>query len=395
MNRKIFEIISLLLIFITFLFIPRFLINNVGDTPYQYIFKPLLFIVIALFTFVFIRKKYEVSNVNKKALRQMAIIGSLIYMIMYYLIGLLIGYSTSPFNHSILGILSNVFPFVIVAIAEEVIRSNYIKAAQENRKYINIFFVTFLLTILNIGISNFKGAFDSTAVMMVFLLKYFFPSLITSMFLSYLTYREGIISSLLYKIPFLLVYLISPVFPANNYAIICIIHSFVPLFIYFKIEKEYFSYIKFNIKERFSGFEKVKFLIFIFFIVLVTSFTAGIYPIKPVVIITGSMDPIIKRGDVVIYQKINYNDIEIGDIIVYNLDSIKVIHRVIDIQNASQYGEVLITKGDNNETRDSASVLSNQVLGIVIAVIPKIGFPTIMVNELLSNNESVEIETGN
>jgi len=396
MNRKLFGYISLIAIFLCFITVPNFLINSVGDAPYQYLFKPLIFIVIALITFVFIRKNYKVQNFNKDSLRQMALIGSLLYMIMYYMVGLLIGYSKSPFNHTITAILANILVFLLVAVAEEVIRSNYIKSSQENRHYVNVVLITLLLTIVDIGIGNFSESFTSTSLMMTFLLKNFFPSLITNMFLSYLVYREGIVSALLYKIPFLIVYLISPVFPANNYAIICIISSFVPLFVYFKIEKEYFSSIKFNIQQRLTGFEKVKFLIFIFVIILITSFTSGIYPIKPVVILTGSMEPVIKRGDAVIYDKIIYDNIEIGDIIVYNLDSIKVIHRVIDIQYTNKYGNVLITKGDNNDSRDAKSVLREQVQGKVIAVIPKVGFPTIMVNELLNGTKNnVVIETGN
>ncbi|MDD3452972.1 MAG: signal peptidase I [Bacilli bacterium] len=325
----------------------------------------------------------------------MALIGSLIYIIMYYLVGLIIGYSNSPLDHSFAGVLLNGLSLIVIAITEEIIRSSYIKSSQENKRYTNIVLITILFTIVNIGIENFSGAFNSSSVMVIFLLKYFFPSLIMNLFLSYLIYREGIISSLLYKLPFIIIYLLTPVFPTNNYAIICIISSIVPLFVYFKIEKDYFSYIKFNIKERFSGFEKTKFTIFILFITLITFFTSGFYPVKPVVILTGSMAPAINRGDVVIYSKINYNDIEIGDVIVYNLNKIKVIHRVIDIQTTSKYEKILITKGDNNSSRDNLSVKQNQVLGKLIGIIPKMGYPTILIKEFLSDDDNVEVETGN
>jgi len=395
MRRKIVGYISILMIFIALMTLPSILIKNIGVKEFQYLFKPLIYITIAITSYFLIRKNHEVTNFNKKSLKQMSLIGALLYIIMYYLLGLIIGYAKSPFNHSISGIIINVIVFMLIAVSEEVIRSSYIKSSQENRKYTNVVLVTILLTITSIDQSSFSGSFDTVPIMFTFLLRYFFPALITNLFLSYLVYREGIISSLLYKIPFLIVYLLTPVFPTNNYAILCIIELIVPLFIYFKIEKDYFTQVKFSLQNRFSGFEKIRLLIFIFIVVAIISFNSGVYPLKPVVIITGSMEPVIKRGDVVVYEKTSYDQIEIGDIIVYNLDKVKVIHRVIDIQRTNKYGRVLITKGDNNETRDSKSVLREQVVGKVVSVIAKVGYPTIMFNEFLNGkNDNVGVETG-
>lgn len=395
MRRKIFGYISIFLILIILMALPPLLINNIGVKEFQYLFKPLIYISIAIISFILIKKNYEVSNFNKKSLRQMALIGTLLYIIMYYLLGLLIGYSKSPFKHSLSGIMINMVIFMIIAISEEVIRTSYIKSSQENRNYTNVVLITILLTITSIDQSSFLGSFNTVPAMLTFLLKFFFPSLITNLFLSYLVYREGIFSSLLYKLPFLFVYLLTPVFPANNYAILCVVELIVPLFIYFKIEKDYFTQIKYSLKERFSGFEKVRFLIFVFIIVAIVSFNSGVYPLKPVVIVTGSMEPVIKRGDVVVYEKINYEEIVIGDIIVYNLDKVKVIHRVIDIQKTNKYGRVLITKGDNNVTKDSESVLRKQVVGKVVSVIAKVGYPAIAFNEFFNGkNDNVGVETG-
>ncbi|MDD3452973.1 MAG: hypothetical protein PHN42_01680 [Bacilli bacterium] len=62
MSRKLFEWISIISLFIIFLFIPKILIEAVGKNPYQYLFKPLIFFSLAAIAFVFIRKKYEINN---------------------------------------------------------------------------------------------------------------------------------------------------------------------------------------------------------------------------------------------------------------------------------------------------------------------------------------------
>ena len=96
------------------------------------------------------------------------------------------------------------------------------------------------------------------------------------------------------------------------------------------------------------------------------------------VIVSGSMEPIIKVRDAVVVRRCEESDIEIGDVITYrSLDEayygILITHRVVNIEY--QDGEkVFITKGDNNETIDRSPVTFNQVQGKVTMRIPKIGY---------------------
>ncbi len=73
-------------------------------------------------------------------------------------------------------------------------------------------------------------------------------------------------------------------------------------------------------------------------------------------------------------------DIESGDIIQYKHKQTGqvITHRVVDIQQAANgSGErVFITKGDNNQSQD-IPVEQSQVLGVVRAQVPYLGYPTI------------------
>lgn len=67
---------------------------------------------------------------------------------------------------------------------------------------------------------------------------------------------------------------------------------------------------------------------------------------RPVVIMSGSMEPEIQTGAIVITQKTK--DIKKGDIMFFESeDGVSVIHRCIEIKD----GEY-ITKGDNNKIKD-------------------------------------------
>ena len=96
------------------------------------------------------------------------------------------------------------------------------------------------------------------------------------------------------------------------------------------------------------------------------------------VIVSGSMEPIIKVRDAVVVRRCEEADIKVGDVVTYrSMDEafygILITHRVVNIEN--QDGEkVFITKGDNNATIDRSPVKFSQIQGKVAMRIPKIGY---------------------
>lgn len=96
------------------------------------------------------------------------------------------------------------------------------------------------------------------------------------------------------------------------------------------------------------------------------------------VIVTGSMEPLIKVKDAVIIKRTSEDNINKGDVVTYRaLDEayygILITHRVVAIQEEN--GEkVFITKGDNNDTIDRSPVRFDQIQGKVVMRIPKIGY---------------------
>ena len=105
------------------------------------------------------------------------------------------------------------------------------------------------------------------------------------------------------------------------------------------------------------------------------------------VIVSGSMEPIIKVKDAVIVRRCEIDDIKIGDVVTYRsmeeaYYGILITHRVVNIE--MENGErVFITKGDSNETIDRSPIKFNQIQGKVAMRIPKIGY----LKSFLSNYE--------
>lgn len=114
-------------------------------------------------------------------------------------------------------------------------------------------------------------------------------------------------------------------------------------------------------------------LVIIFAILALSSkFTIGGF--KLLVVMSGSMEPAIKTGSMVIDK--NFNDYNIGDIITFK-DEQKpketTTHRIKDKQ--CQEGNCLfLTKGDANNSADGEQVTEDRIVGKTILSIPYFGY---------------------
>lgn len=87
---------------------------------------------------------------------------------------------------------------------------------------------------------------------------------------------------------------------------------------------------------------------------------------------SGSMEPAINTGDVVITGPAGtFGSIKPGGIVTYELGKELITHRVVSID-----GNTLITKGDANEDPDSSPVQLSQVKGSYLFKIPYVGYFT-------------------
>ena len=118
------------------------------------------------------------------------------------------------------------------------------------------------------------------------------------------------------------------------------------------------------------------------------------------VVVSGSMEPVLYRGDIVLVEKTDFlginefnpDNINVGDIVVYNAEWFPnpIIHRVINKTNIN--GTTYFTvKGDNNKTNPSPDpylVKPSQITEKVVTIknqpiiIPKLGYITIWIKGL-------------
>lgn len=101
-------------------------------------------------------------------------------------------------------------------------------------------------------------------------------------------------------------------------------------------------------------FKIIYILVLIYLIIFIPTFWGK----NPLVVISGSMEPTLKVGGILYYEKIDLNDFKEGDILVYELNEHTISHRIVDITDNG-----FLTKGDNNNSIDTYEVENIQVIG--------------------------------
>ena len=99
-------------------------------------------------------------------------------------------------------------------------------------------------------------------------------------------------------------------------------------------------------------------IIYILGLIYLIIFIPTFWGKNPLVVISGSMEPTLKVGGILYYEKIDLNDFKEGDILVYELNEHTISHRIVDITDNG-----FLTKGDNNNSIDTYEVENMQVIG--------------------------------
>ena len=94
-------------------------------------------------------------------------------------------------------------------------------------------------------------------------------------------------------------------------------------------------------------------------------------------VLSGSMEPNYHTGSLIYVKKVDYRELEAGDVITFMLDEDTVAtHRIVGIVPDEEDPTVLRyrTKGDANNAEDGSLVHYRNVIGTPVFMIPKLGY---------------------
>ena len=292
--------------------------------------------------------------------------------------GILSGFGKSPYSFTPQGIFTN-FIFVGSAlVAMELSRAYIVNSLGKRHIVFLLGAVALLYTFLSLPLARFMGLGEPLETV-TFLGGDGIPLLAENLLASFLAFLGGPIPAIAYRGVLEAFEWFCPILPDLSWGLEALLGTMVPALGFLVVHALSSGQLRVLRKERRARREGflASLTIGATVVLALLWFSLGLLPFYPAAVAGGSMNPALHLGDVVIVTKVSPDAIKAGDIIEFQQGELRVIHRVIDIEE-SDGSTQFITKGDANDNRDVAPVSSEQVRGKVMFVVPKVGWVTLV-----------------
>ena len=370
--KVIITLLIILALFVEILVIPKFF------SDYSSILNLVIWIIIAIIS-QNLENQHNNFKSKKETLKTVFIIIS-IYLFFYYASGLFLGFAKNVYTNSLKNIIINFIMYIAIIPFQEYTRSRIVNNTRNNFIY---FLITVALILANINYSNLSNYFSTGSTTFEYLAGTIYPLIIESVLCTFLVKKGSYVISLMFLLPLKCADIFIPIVPNMDWFIKVSYISALVIIVYYFANYEYKIFVERFTRKEIKKDDPKKSIPSVIFVMLFTFFVAGILPIKPVALLSNSMFPNVKRGDVVIVKKLKHEDLRnlcIGDVVEYKIDNISIVHRIVDIHKSSNGEYIFITKGDANRSEDSP-VTEEQIIGIAKHYIPHVGYPSVWFSE--------------
>ena len=369
---------------IVFLLLPNRLV-----VPFNRVCRPMLYASAIIITMVFIGKNERPVPKAFQA-TMLAAIGVTLYFIVLLVTGILFGFGKNIMTPNLPVLLNNVWMYSTAAFMMEFMRDKIIKGAPTTRRNAIAVVLTIIYSfaqldaLRNIAGSDFTGFAELLFVTV-------FPVLALNTVLSCIALEGSFWALLMVRCAYSLAPILLPVLPNVPRSVSAVITCSV-LFITFVIY--YTNMSGLNMRSRRVAYRRVKYqkksacayIFSIAFFILLAAFILRAFVYYPAVVYTGSMAGSLDRGTVAIIHKIRPQDVistvREGDIVCYKYRNLEITHRIIEFSYNEEGERIYITKGDANTVADARPVKVEQVVGVIRARIPYLGYPLIAIQSI-------------
>lgn len=333
-------------------------------------------LVIVYFNFGFEKDRHRYS---KDIILEIIII-LIAFFLLYYLSGILIGFAKNNNYFSKSFFCNIIIPIIFYIFIKEFLRYQLLMKSSESKILIIITCIFFIIIDNVIPFSAHTISFNKDTFLLIAIT--LLPSISENILCSYLGLNLGYKPGIVYLLIMGLYKYFIPIIPNPNEYLYSLIFLIFPLLVLIKIK----NWFKKDITEEVAleKYKRSKKELF-FFIPLIIFSCALIYVVSgyfryyAIAVASGSMEPEISKGDVVIVDK-NYNEINVDDVLAYMHNGKVIVHRIYKvIKNDNEY--FVYTKGDANNDYDKYKVTEDMFIGVVKKKIPLIGYPTVLLNE--------------
>lgn len=306
----------------------------------------------------------------------------LIYFLLFYLSGLVISFAKTGNYYTLKNIRIFIIPNILVIFLREYLRYNVLCKAEGSK----ILTISTVIMFIFLDISNvlYYQRFTSAYNVFIFVALTLLPVISENIAASFISRKTGYKPLIIYFLATRMYKYLIPIIPNPNEYLTAIISVLLPACYAFKIYKFYQKgNINQELEREYQKRRGISLIIPTIVIIILVYFTSGYFHYHAVAIASGSMQPNINKGDVVVIEKIDgaYDKLQEGQVIAYKHDGITVVHRLVKIIKIGE-NYYFYTKGDANADIDQYQIEQDWVEGIVNLRLPVIGYPTVWLNKL-------------
>ena len=382
MKKDKIKIFVLELMLVVFLFFTLFASNIITRNIFS--------VCILIYTIIVCKtlKKRDINSIYEKNVIILMLIFSAIYVSIFYLLGFYFGFTKSKVLLSLWSLYKFIIPLSIIIISSEIIRKVFLSQnglLEIKGKKINISIILTYIAMVLIDLIIYTGIYDFTNLddFLTALGFVLFASLSCNLLYNYISKRFGYKGIIIYRLITTLFIYIIPI-TADVYIFLrSFLKMIYPFIIYIILESNYAKnsfVIAYKDKKKNTFLTTITFIILTMLVMLISCrFKYGI-----IVIGSYSMTGTLNKGDAVIFEQYKNQNIENGQILLFDYNGITTIHRVVKIENIGG-NRCYYTKGDANKNIDSGCIKKDKIKGLVKIRIKYIGNPTIWVREMFSN----------
>ena len=355
---------------IVILFLALFVSNSFG--------KKTLALILVFFAFlssILVKKKNKTSLYEKEVIWLMSGF-TLIYIVILYLLGLYFGYYKSSSLFNLYTINNFIIPLSLIIISSEIIRK---KLINQKGKYIKT--LVFIIMVL-IDLIIYSSAYDVTKLddALTLIGFIFFASISCNLLYNYITVRFSNKGVLIYRLVTILYVYFIPYVPDIYIFLNSFIRMLYPYLIYLVLE---YTYAKTNKRTALKDKNKtvIGTTICLMLLTVIICLISCQFKYGLLVIGTGSMTGTIDRGDIILYEKYEKDELPLETVIVFEKNGNRIIHRlkeVVSVDGTTRY----YTKGDANPTMDDGFITKDQIEGTVKLRIKYLGYLTLWIRDL-------------
>lgn len=370
--------------------------GSIESTLMHHLMLPVVYAVFAVITFAYTGlKSRSVSYATRGNVFAVNISIFFLYLTLILILFFVFGVKENSGMFTSISTLNRIWSIGVVFFLRELIRYKIMRNTSKKMSMPVIAILTLTFTIAEIHI--YYPTLISVQSSLLVMIGNILPVLIINAVFSVIAQKSDFFSMLLIGIAYYLFPAFAPILPAISrvaFSYVSAVMGILSLsaFIFVNRDKKTSRHIKFsNVKNKISerkNFLSVSNISSILFTGIVFAFLLGLFPYYPMVVMTNSMAGTFDRGSFVIIERLSEMDIfyclEVGHVIHYSRGYVDYFHRVVDFFYDNNGIRMFVTQGDNSDFPYTI-ITENDVHGRVIAALPILGYPVIIVRYFLMN----------